>query len=397
MACTSCSTNDGVPNGCGSNGSCGTHSCGKLSVFDWLSNMSLPEGQAPCHWVEVRFKNGRKEYFYNASFLSLYVSNPVVVETALGGYDIGKVALTGELVRIQMRKKSIDATVESAKKIVRKAHEKDLERWEEAKAKEPQLLQKCRETALQLGLVMKVTDVESQGDGGKAYFYYTAEDRVDFRQLVRDLSTIIGMRVEMRQISLRQEAGRLGGLGICGRELCCSTWLTDFRAVSTSAARYQNMSLNPQKLAGQCGKLKCCLNFELDQYVEALKIFPEGKRIKTEKGEAEVQKIDILRGMMWFTYRDNRSTWIALKAEDAVEMMAMNARGEKPAALEDKQIVEHTVKIEDLVEISDPIEDSLTRFDRPKKNNRNNKNRPKRWGNKPRPEGGNAQNNGRQK
>jgi hypothetical protein len=189
----------------------------------------------------------------------------------------------------------------------------------------------------------------------------------------------LGIRVEMRHIGARQEAGRLGGLGICGRELCCSTWLTDFRAVSTSAARYQSLSLNPQKLAGQCGKLKCCLNFELDQYAEAMSIFPEGKKIKTDKGEADLQKMDILRGMMWFAYREDRATWIALKAEDAKAMMDLNAKGEKPAALEDKQVVEHRVKADDFVEIVAPTEDSLTRFDKPKKKNRSFKKR----GNRP--------------
>ena len=370
MACSSCSSSGGIPSGCGNNGSCGTHSCGKLTVFNWLTDMALPEGQEPCWWVEVRFKNGRKDFYYNAHQLHFYVGNTVAVETGTGGYDLGSVSLTGELVRVQMRKKAADTDVAAARKLLRKATDRDLEKWEGARVKEGEWMTACRQMAVQHGLNMKVSDVEAQGDGFKAFFYYTAEERVDFRQLVRDLSAALGIRVEMRHIGARQEAGRLGGLGICGRELCCSTWLTDFRAVTTAAARYQSLSLNPQKLAGQCGKLKCCLNFELDQYAEAMSIFPEGKKIKTEKGEAEMQKMDILRGMMWFAYRDDRATWIALKAEDAKAMMDMNARGEKPAALEDKQVVEHRVKADDFVEIVAPTEDSLTRFDKPKKKNR---------------------------
>jgi cell fate regulator YaaT (PSP1 superfamily) len=340
--------------------------------------MALPEGQEPCLWVEVRFKNGRKDYYYNAHQLHFYVGNPVVVETGTGGYDIGSVSLTGELVRVQMRKKAV-AEDPAPRKLLRKATDRDMEKWEAARAKETEWMHACRAMAVQHGLNMKVSDVEAQGDGFKAFFYYTADERVDFRQLVRDLSASLGIRVEMRHIGARQEAGRLGGLGICGRELCCSTWLTDFRAVSTSAARYQSLSLNPQKLAGQCGKLKCCLNFELDQYAEAMSIFPEGKKIKTDKGEADLQKMDILRGMMWFAYREDRATWIALKAEDAKAMMDLNAKGEKPAALEDKQVVEHRVKADDFVEIVAPTEDSLTRFDKPKKKNRSFKKR----GNRP--------------
>ena len=274
MACSTCSSSGGIPSGCGNNGSCGTHSCGKLTVFNWLTDMALPEGQEPCWWVEVRFKNGRKDFYYNAHQLHFYVGNAVAVETGTGGYDLGSVSLTGELVRVHMRKKAADTDVAAARKLLRKATERDLEKWEAARAKEGEWMTACRQMAVQHGLDMKVSDVEAQGDAFKAFFYYTAEERVDFRQLVRDLSAALGIRVEM------------------------------------------------------------------------------------------------LRGMMWFAYRDDRATWIALKAEDAKAMMEMNARGEKPAALEDKQVVEHRVKADDFVEIVAPMEDSLTRFDKPKKKNR---------------------------
>lgn len=284
MSCNSCSTKDGVPKGCKSNGSCGTGSCDKLTVFDWLSNMELPTGQKPYNIVEVRFKNGRKHFFKNEKNFHLTIGEVVAVE-GNPGHDIGTVSLTGELVKIQMRKKNVDPDSDLVKKIYRKATEKDIKIWEEARAREIDTQKRGREIIIKLGLQMKLSDVEYQGDGNKATFYYTADERVDFRQLIRDLASAFSIRVEMKQVGLRQEAARLGGVGSCGRELCCSTWLTDFRKVNTAAARYQQLSLNPLKLAGQCGKLKCCLNYELDTYLDSLKSFPSQNTIlKTEKG-----------------------------------------------------------------------------------------------------------------
>ena len=275
MGCASCSTGkDGTPRGCKNNGTCGTDGCNKLTVFDWLGNMSLPADMAPFSGVEVRFKNGRKEFFDNRDGLSLSIGDVVATEAA-PGHDIGIVTLTGELVRVQIKRKKESMNLESYPKIYRKATQKDIDLWQSLRQKEDEFQKRSREIAMGLKLKMKISDVEFQGDGGKAIFYYTAEDRVDFRQLIKDFARAFSTRIEMKQVGFRQEAARLGGIGSCGRELCCSTWLTDFRSVNTAAARYQQLSLNPQKLAGQCGKLKCCLNFELDAYMEALKVFPK--------------------------------------------------------------------------------------------------------------------------
>jgi len=254
MSCTSCSSgSEKHPKGCKNNGTCGSDGCNKLTVFDWLSNMSLPGDQKPFDGVEVRFKNGRKHFYKNLEGLSLCMGDVVATE-ATSGHDIGIVTLTGELVRVQMKKKKQSLVVEELPKIYRKATPKDIEIWKRVRAKEQEIQKRSREIAIHLGLKMKISDIEYQGDGTKTTFYYTAEERVDFRQLIRDFASAFSTRVEMKQVGLRQEAARLGGIGSCGRELCCSTWLTDFRSVKTSAARYQQLSLNPQKLAGQCGK-----------------------------------------------------------------------------------------------------------------------------------------------
>jgi cell fate regulator YaaT (PSP1 superfamily) len=336
MACTSCSTGskDGTPKGCKNNGTCGTDSCNKLTVFDWLSNMSLPGGQAPFDGVEVRFKNGRKEFYRNTEKLTLSIGDIVATEGS-PGHDIGIVSLTGELVKVQMKKKGEKPFGELAK-IYRKASQKDIDIWSTAREKEEPMKVTARELAIKLKLEMKISDIEFQGDGSKATFYYTANDRVDFRQLIKDFARVFSIRIEMKQVGFRQEASRLGGIGSCGRELCCSTWLTDFRSVNTSAARYQQLSLNPQKLAGQCGKLKCCLNYELDTYLDALKGLPDmDTKLYTEKGDAFCQKIDIFKGLMWFAYTDNMAHWHVLTAENVKEIMAINKEKERATSLED--------------------------------------------------------------
>ena len=379
MACNSCSTGkNGQPKGCRNNGTCGTDSCNKLTVFDWLSNMSLPNGEKPFDWVEVRFKNGRKNYYKNTENLSLSIGD-VVATQAQSGHDVGMITLKGELVRVQMKRKKIDENPEEVLKVYRKASQKDIDIWQKARDKEEDMKVKARQFAIDLKLQMKISDIEYQGDASKATFYYTAEDRVDFRELIKVFAKEFRTRIEMKQVGFRQEAARLGGIGSCGRELCCSTWLTDFRSVSTSSARYQQLSLNPQKLAGQCGKLKCCLNYELDAYLEALKEFPKTEvKLQTEKGTAVCQKTDIFKGFMWYAYEGEWMNWHKLTASQASEIVALNKKNKKVASLEDyaDELIEDTkIDFENVVG-----QDSLTRFDSPKrkKKRRNNRSRNKR-------------------
>ncbi|WMI68872.1 regulatory iron-sulfur-containing complex subunit RicT [Mangrovimonas sp. YM274] len=380
MGCNSCSTGkDGQPKGCKNNGTCGTDSCNKLTVFDWLSNMSLPQGQEPFNGVEVRFKNGRKQYYRNTENLSLNIGD-IVATQAQSGHDIGMVTLTGELVRIQMKRKKIDINKhDEVLKIYRKANQRDIDVWSKARDKEEPMKVKARQFAIDLKLKMKISDIEYQGDASKATFYYTAEERVDFRELIKVFAKEFRTRIEMKQVGFRQEAARLGGIGSCGRELCCSTWLTDFRSVSTSAARYQQLSLNPLKLAGQCGKLKCCLNYELDAYLDALKEFPKTEiKLYTEKGVAVCQKTDIFKGVMWYAYEGEWMNWHKLTVAQANEIIEKNKKKQKVASLEEyaAELAEDTkVEFENVVG-----QDSLTRFDSPKRKRKrkNNKRKPRR-------------------
>ncbi len=367
MSCNSCSTGKGgQPKGCKNNGTCGTDSCNKLTVFDWLANMSLPQGEEPFIGVEVRFKNGRKEYYKNTENLTLSIGD-VVATQAQSGHDIGMVTLTGELVRIQMKRKHVKLDdEENVLKIYRKASQRDIDIWSDARDKEEPMKVKARQFAIDLKLQMKISDIEYQGDASKATFYYTAEERVDFRELIKLFAKEFRTRIEMKQVGFRQEAARLGGIGSCGRELCCSTWLTDFRSVSTSAARYQQLSLNPLKLAGQCGKLKCCLNYELDAYLDALKDFPKtDTKLYTEKGTAVCQKTDIFRGFMWFAYEGEWMNWHKLTTDQANEIIALNKKKEKVTSLEDYA----SELIEDVKSDFENVvgQDSLTRFDIPKR------------------------------
>lgn len=373
MGCESCSNNaSGLPRGCRNNGSCGVSGCNKLEVFDWLTGMQLPDNQKPYDIVEVRFKNSRKSFYRNTESLELHRGDVIVVD-ASPGYDVGVVSLTGELVRIQMRTKGAKDNHE-IRKVLRKAQEEDIDRWQEARNMEKEAMLQARKLAAECSLIMKISDVEYQGDLGKATFFYTAENRVDFRELIRKMADAFKVRIEMRQIGMRQEAGRLGGIGSCGRELCCSTWLTDFRTVSTSAARYQQLSLNPQKLAGQCGKLKCCLNYELDQYKEAVKEFPPAKtRLETESGRANHFKTDIFKRTMYFIMEGERgASPVALQLDSVLEIIQMNERGEKPSSLHDFTITE---EVEEEVYANVVGQDSLTRFDRKKSNARNKRRR----------------------
>lgn len=374
MACTSCSKNGGTPAGCKNNGHCASGGCNKLEVYDWLSDMELPGGRKPFEIVEVRFKNGRKSFFRNTLGNVLFSGDVVAVE-ASPGYDVGVVTLSGELVKLQMEKRKVGFDSKEIRKIYRKASQEDIEKWKQAREQEKDTMHRARTIALNLGLEMKISDVEYQGDKTKAIFYYTAEGRVDFRELIKVLAEEFKVRVEMRQIGSRQEAARLGGIGSCGRELCCSTWLTDFRTVSTSAARYQQLSLNPQKLAGQCGKLKCCLNYELDMYVESFKEFPANNiKLQTKKGDAYHQKTDIFKKMMWYSIQgDMANQFVGLKIERVREIIEKNRKGVLVEDLNEFREVEEVIEEPSFENVVG--QDSLTRFDE-KRRKKKKKKRP---------------------
>lgn len=371
--------------GCDNNGACGTGGCNKMNVFDWLSNMEMP-GSSAFDVMEVRFKNGRKDFYRNADKLDLTTGDAVVVEVP-NGHHVGHVSLQGELVRLQMQKKKIPYDQE-IKKIYRLAHQKDLEKLDEVKKRELPTLYRTREVIREYKLQMKLSDVEYQADNTKATFFYSADDRVDFRELIKRLATEFKIRVEMRQISLRQEAGRLGGIGVCGRELCCSTWLSDFKNVATSAARYQNLSLNPSKLSGQCGRLKCCLNYELETYMEALQDIPKIETpLLTEQGEAKLQKTDIFRKIMWFGYSEE-NTWYPLNVERVNQILEMNRAGKKPATLND-DVVAEKIPVQklnsDLQQMDQKFRDkSKKKKKKKRRGNRDNRNNPNSNQNQPR-------------
>ncbi|MEY5068510.1 MAG: hypothetical protein RLZ47_372 [Bacteroidota bacterium] len=381
MGCGSCSSGGCTPAGCNNNGACLTNGCSKLDVYDWLAHMDMPSNYKPFEIVEIKFKGSRKDFFLNTENIYLESGELVVVETGSSGYDVGHVSLTGELVRMQLKKRNIRQD-EVSKKILRKATPADVDKWKLAKEAEFETMHKARVLAKDLGLEMKLSDVDYQGDKTKATFYYTAEGRVDFRELIKRMAEKFRIRIEMRQIGMRQEASRLGGIGSCGRELCCSTWLTDFKTVSTAAARYQNLSLNTLKLAGQCGKLKCCLNYELDTYMDALKDIPQQvDRLETEKGMARLQKTDIFKKLMWFSYQDEEN-WIPLQVDRVKEIKEMNKKGQKPedlAEMADELVAVAPSKTLDYENVVG--QDSLTRLDdrnrRRNKNRRNHRNKPK--------------------
>ncbi len=380
MACKSCSTGscgakaaDGTTAGCQNNGACSTGGCNKMNVFDWLSDMDVPTAQR-FDVVEIKFKGGRKEYFRNVNKIELTTGDYVACEMATG-YHIGSVSLQGELVRLQMMKKGVKND-ESLKTIYRVANQRDLEKHEQSVARDLTTMYRTRQIISELKLKMKLSDVEYQSDNTKAVFYYSADDRVDFRELIKLLAGEFKIRVEMRQISLRQEAGRLGGLGACGRELCCSTWLTDFKNITTSAARYQNLSLNASKLSGQCGRLKCCLNYELETYVDALKDIPNvDVPLKTQKGNAHLQKTDIFKKMMWFGYESDSSTWHPVTIETVKQILEINKKGLKPAALDLLQTEE--VVAESIGKINSDLSQMDKKFSNRDSRNKNRRKKPK--------------------
>lgn len=399
MGCSTCATKaaDGSVSGCNNNGACGTGGCNKMNVFDWLSNMDLPVVDK-FDIVEIRFKNGRKEFFKNTPGLELTTGEPVVVDVP-NGHHIGYVSLQGELVRLQMQKKKISTDSDEIRGIYRVATLKDLEKLASVKNREMPTLFRTREIIHQLKLGMKLTDVEYQADNTKATFYYSAEDRVDFRELIKILAGEFKIRVEMRQISLRQEAGRLGGIGSCGRELCCSTWLSEFKTVSTSAARYQNLSLNPSKLSGQCGRLKCCLNYELETYMDALKGIPDVESVETEKGKARLQKTDIFKKIMWFGY-NGENAWHPVDASRVRDIVALNKEGKKPVTLYEDEFGMEQVELQTLNSDLERLDKKFKGKNKGKSGNRNKKRRNKRRGPNHRQQGGgegNTPNNKKQK
>jgi len=372
MSC-GCKTSGDSAHSCGpkktANGCENVNTCGnsyKLSVFDWLSNVQNPTSNR-CDFVEVRFKNDRKSFYKNVNNIPLHIGSVVTVESS-PGHDIGVVSLTGELVKIQMKKKKFSE--ESALKIYRQSNQKDIEVWQEVRKKEDGVKIEARKIAQRLGLEMKVTDVEYQGDASKVTFYYTAENRIDFRQLIKDYAGAFRTKIDMKQIGFRQEAAKVGGIGSCGRELCCSTWLTDFRSVNTNVARYQQLSINPQKLAGQCGKLKCCLNYELDSYLDALSNFPSSSTmLDTEKGRAFCIKIDVFKKKMWFAYVDSSMAWYDFDIDLVKKLISKNKRGEKTLPLEDLKEPETSIKSIDLIQ-----ENNVDRFEKKNKSNNRHKN-----------------------
>lgn len=351
------------------------HSCNKLDAYDWLSDIRPPDIFIKEEFVEVRFKNSRKEFFLAPSELDLKTGDIVAVESS-PGHDIGIVTLTGEIVRLQMKSKGTRPGSNDIKKVYRKAKVSDIEKWVTAVKQEDSTMFRSREIASSLKLDMKISDVEYQGDRTKATFYYTADDRVDFRELIRVLAEAFAVRIEMRQIGMRQEASRLGGIGSCGRELCCATWLTNFISVSTNSARTQQLSLNPQKLAGQCSKLKCCINFENACYENIIKDFPDTeKELLTKKGIAKPQKIDVLKKQIGYEYANNPGKIIMVPVDRVRTIMKMNSQKQTPDDLIDAMEISAVVENNQDKNENTDLEDSLTRFDKPQKKTKSRRRR----------------------
>lgn len=346
MGCGNCGTGaNGKPAGCKSNGGCSTGGCNRMNVFDWLSELPLPmsNGAKQFPIIEVSFNKGsRKDFFRNNTHQTIRKGDWIAVE-GVSGFDLGQVSLTGELVKLQMKKYDVKDNDE-LKRVLRTATDSDLEIYYRNKDRETEVMIRARAIAKSLNLSMKIAEVEIQADGKKATFFYTADDRVDFRELIKVYASDFKVKVEMRQIGARQESGKVGGIGSCGRELCCSTWLTDFKSVNTTAARYQNLSINQVKLSGQCGRLKCCLNYELDTYMDALSVFPDhADTIQTAKGTATLQKRDIFKNLMWFSYSDSNKQY-PLSIVRVKEILKLNREGIKPDELQPVELEVSTNK-----------------------------------------------------
>lgn len=338
MGCSNCAS--GNSGGCKGGGNCGASgSCNKMNVYDWLADLPVADEEDRCKVVEVSFNNGsRKDFFRNRQGNDVYKGDMVTVE-GVNGFDVGQVSLSGELVRLQMKKKKISENDESMKKILRMATDVDISKWKETKAREKDVLIRSRAIARSLKLDMKLSEVEIQADARKATFYYIADERVDFRELIKIFASEFKVKVEMKQIGARQEAGKIGGIGTSGRELCCSTWINEFKSVNTNAARYQNLSINQTKLSGQCGRLKCCLNYELDTYLDALQYFPENADVlEIAKGRAFLVKKDIFRNLMWYSTSES-TKYYPLSIETVKEILEKNKKGIRPETLETVEVV----------------------------------------------------------
>src|SRR5687768_12875434 len=336
MACGSCGTK---PNGCKSNGGCSTGSCNRMNSYDWLVNLPISDVDSACKVVEISFNNGsRKEFFRNVTLQSFEKGDMVSVE-GVSGFDVGEISLTGEIVRLQMKKKGVREDNPEMKKLLRRSSDRDLDIWKQNKAREPEAITRSRAIARQLKLDMKISEVEMQADGRKATFFYIADGRVDFRELIKIYASEFKLKVEMRQIGARQESAKVGGIGSCGRELCCATWLTDFKSVNTAAARYQNLPINQTKLSGQCGRLKCCLNYELDTYLDALQGFPENAdMLQVARGTATLIKKDIFRNLMWYVLPDSTKQY-PITIERVRKIRSLNMQNIIPDELEVVEVV----------------------------------------------------------
>jgi cell fate regulator YaaT (PSP1 superfamily) len=334
MSCTSCSSaSGGKPNGCKSNGGCSTGGCNRMNTHDWLRNLPVADMESSCKVIEVSFNQGTRKDFFRNPTLQPFEKGDLLAVEGVSGFDVGEVSLTGEIVRLQMKKRNVKEDNPEMKKVLRRAADRDIEIWKQNKAREPEAVIRSRAIARQLKLDMKISQVEMQADGRKATFFYIADGRVDFRELIKVYASEFRLKVEMRQIGARQEAGKVGGIGSCGRELCCATWLTDFKSVNTAAARYQNLSINQSKLSGQCGRLKCCLNYELDTYLDALQFFPDNcDTIQVTKGNAYLIKKDIFKNLMWYTLPDSNKQY-PLTIDRVKKIKALNQDGIIPEEL----------------------------------------------------------------
>ena len=338
MGCTNCGTDNGKPSGCKSNGGCSSGGCNRLNVHDWLANLPVSDAESDCRVVEISFSNGSRKDFYRNSTTYIFEKGDMVSVEGVSGFDVGEISLTGEIVRLQMKKKNIEEHNPDMKKLLRRASDRDLDMLQQNKSREKEALIRSRAIARQLKLEMKMSQVEIQADGRKATFFYIADDRVDFRELIKLFASEFRLKVEMRQIGARQEAGKVGGIGSCGRELCCSTWLSDFKSVNTTAARYQNLSINQSKLSGQCGRLKCCLNYELDTYLDALQNFPDNAdTLQVAKGTALLIKKDIFKNLMWYVLPDSNKQY-PMSIEAVKKIKKLNAQNITPEELETVEI-----------------------------------------------------------
>lgn len=338
MGCTSCGTDKSKPGGCQSNGGCGTGSCNRLNVHDWLANLPFSDPEGSCRVIEVTFNNGSRKDFYRNNTLQIFMKDEIIAVEGVNGFDVGTVSLTGELVRLQLKKKRVHEDSSDIRKVLRLATDSDIQKWKENKAREKDAMIRSRAISRQLKLNMKLCEVEIQADGRKATFFYISDERVDFRELIKIFASEFKVKVEMKQIGARQESAKVGGIGSCGRELCCSSWLTEFKSVTTTIARYQNLSINQTKLSGQCGRLKCCLNYELDTYLDALQSFPQqAEMLDTVKGNAILVKKDIFKSIMWYVLPDSNRQY-PLTIETVRKIKEMNSRGVKATELETAEV-----------------------------------------------------------